>query len=117
MLYLGVLPLILGREMFKVRSRCGAVVVRWPFWGGWGSRRDLVVWWCDVVCCGMRLAERSGAGGILEAVWWVARVEIELKWWNGVLREFYLPLSSSPLQMATAIRAAMREVNSQCMSR
>jgi len=26
MLYLGVLPLILGRELLKVRSRCGAVV-------------------------------------------------------------------------------------------
>jgi len=27
-----------------------------------------VVWWCDVVCCGMSLAERSGAGGLLERV-------------------------------------------------
>ena len=85
------------------------VVVRWPFWGGWGSRRDLVVWWCDVVCCGMSLAERSGAGGILEAVWWVARVEGAklVKW--------------SPFQIAAAVRSAMREIkreiNDQYVSR
>jgi len=51
-----------------------------------------MVWWCDVVCCGMSLAERSGAGGILEGPWWVVRTEMKL-----------------PLRIATAVRSAMRE--------
>jgi len=42
-------------------------VLSWPFWGGWDGRLG-VVGWCDVVCCGMSLAERSRAGGILKGV-------------------------------------------------
>jgi len=36
LLYLGVLPLILGRELVKGRFRCGAAGLGWLVWGGWG---------------------------------------------------------------------------------
>ena len=48
---------------------------------GWfGEAGGCRVRWCDVVCCGMRLAERSGAGGILDGIWRVAQGEVD----NGI---------------------------------
>jgi len=53
MLYLGVLPLIFGRDLVKVGSRCGAVVLSWLVWGGWDGRLGVGgsgwVRWCGGV--------------------------------------------------------------------